>query len=277
MPTKKPAIKTASKVAAKRTAAAVKDASARVVPKLAAAKTIKAAPVAEKPKQFKSWSFSRFSQWAKCALQAKLIHLDKMGVAQNEAMARGADIGARTEQYLIGKSPKMPEELKSLASDYAELRKKKGLMVEDSWTMTANWTPTFATDWDNAWVRTKIDVAWISKRGKINVLSVRDSKTGKFRENQVDEYMLQLDLYAASGIAQFPQVDEIDVQLLYTDLGIRYPEAPVVYTAAEALAAQKEWNKRVKPMLADRTFKPTASIQCNWCPFSRKKGGPCKY
>ena len=109
-------------------------------------------------------------------------------------------------------------------------------------------------------------------------LVINDGKSGKYRPDDNDAYMLQLDLYAAAGVVQFPSSREVHTRLLYTDHGIKFPvKGPAVYTVAQAKASQKEWERRVKPMFADKRFVATPGYYCSWCPYSKNKNGPCRY
>jgi hypothetical protein len=79
------------------------------------------------------------------------------------------------------------------------------------------------------------------------VLKIDDNKTGKYTEYNVPSYELQLDLYAAAGVVMFPRTKTIETRLLFSDLGIIHPQnGPAVYTAKQALASKREWEKRVK-------------------------------
>ncbi len=68
-------------------------------------------------------------------------------------------------------------------------------------------------------------------------------------------------------------------RLLYVDQGFQHP-APVdvpVYEAKDLKPLQKAWEKRVKPMLNDKTFAPRANRWCFSCTFRKDAGGPCKF
>lgn len=226
--------------------------------------------------RFTAWSYTRYSDHKKCPLFAKLKHLDKVPEGEKSpAMIRGGEIAKKSEDFLKGKLRAVPAELKSFAEDYRWFKQQPNLFVEETWGFNNSWSPVAWNDWNNCWLRVKIDVGYHSL--KANVIVIRDGKTGKFRERDKDGYMLQLELYAAGAIVMAPNAKMVDVALMYTDLGIQYPDTPHTYTAKEALALQKTWDKRVKPLFNDTKFPPRPGDYCQWCPYSKAKGGPCKF
>jgi hypothetical protein len=234
------------------------------------------AKAAPKIKQFGSWSFSRWNEYEECPLRAKLKHLDKVPEGpKNAAADRGQDIALRTERYMAGAVRVMPPELKPLQSDYVRVRKEKSLKIEMMYGFDRQWNPVPWDDWNNCWLRAKMDLHYSYNKGR--GLFVIDNKTGKFRTDKNEQYVQQLDLYAVTGAQQFPQVSEVSVQLYYSDLGIKFPEQPKIYTREEAVAQIPIWDKRVKAMFADTKFSPRPGDHCRWCPYSRNKSGHCKF
>lgn len=226
------------------------------------------------PATFTSWSFSRYNDWTRCPLFAKLKHLDKVPTQANPAMARGGDIATKGEKFLKGELRTLPVELKPLGDEFKFLKKQKTRFVEEMWGFDTEWQPVAWNDWNRCWLRVKVDVGYVDGA----VVHIKDAKTGKLREEKNDEYLMQLDLYVAAGATQFPEARQFTAELLYTDLGVKFPDKkPLTVTRAEALRKQAEWNKRVKPMFNDRKFLPRPGYYCRWCDFSKSKGGPCKY
>lgn len=234
---------------------------------------------AAKPKVMTSWSFTRWSDHDKCPLFAKLKHLDKVPEPKSDAMLRGAAVAKASEDYLLGKTKKLIPELQTFTDEYKFYKSQKNLMVEENWGFSRSWEPVDYFDWNNCALRVKIDIAYLDIVD--NELHIRDGKTGKFREEDNAKYMLQLDLYTAAGIAKYPKVKWVVPRLNYTDLGITFPDGDkypdIVYSAEEARQKQKEWDKRIIPMFKDTRFPPRPGNHCRWCPFSKAKGGTCKF
>ena len=110
-----------------------------------------------------------------------------------------------------------------------------------------------------------------------DILHIEDNKTGKFDERKNEEYMEQCELYGAAGLARMPTVYEATAQLLYSDLGTKWPaNIPMVWRVDELAKLKKLWEKRFRPMLNDTRFSPRPGYYCSYCDFSKKRGGPCK-
>lgn len=236
----------------------------------------------EAAKKLKSWSFSRYSSYRKCPLAFKLANLDKIPEPKNDAMTRGSLIHSTAEDYLKGKSgPRIPPELAHFEEVFKELRKlyKKrtaGVIVEDDWAFTNTWDRTQWDDWLKCWVRIKLDCA---SNVDPDILIIRDWKTGKYREDQNEEYVEQLELYALAGLLLHPHVKEVHPELVYLDVPFVYPPAdkPLIFTRADIPRLQKLWQKRVNPMFTDQRFAPKANDKCRFCFYGQsglKKGGP---
>lgn len=229
----------------------------------------------------KAWSFSRYSVYKLCPAKAKYLFLDKLKEPKSPAMERGAYIHDLAEKYIKGTLARLPVELKEFADDFkahrAQYKKKiNGMVVEDQWAFTAGWDETTWNDWVKCWLRIKIDCAHHLDE---KTLRVRDWKTGKFRDELNEEYLEQLELYALTSLMLHPHIDNVQVELVYLDQGLIFPnpDKPLVYTRSQLPSLKKTWEKRVKPMLSDKRFAPRPNDKCRWCFFSRSKGGPCKF
>jgi len=230
-----------------------------------------------------SWSFSRYNLYKQCPLKCKLIHIDKLKEPPSEAMARGTRIHELAENYIKGALPAkpFPEELRLFRSEIVKLRnlfKKGHVTVEDNWAFDPAWAKA---DWFKGWVRVKLDCAHIVKDTAI----ITDWKTGKFRPEQNDSYVEQLELYALASLLWFPKgPGKVKPRLVYLDEGTIFPapgERNSVlakgYTQDDVPSLINQWEARVRPMLCDEQFAPKPNRFCSWCAFSKAKGGPCQF
>lgn len=229
---------------------------------------IKAAP------QFTAWSNSRLSDYEKCPLLAKLKHLDKSHPKEPETAAQtdGQAAHKDAEDFGAGRLKKLPESLKLFPEEFKELAKhRKILKVEQQLAVNAEFKPA---DWfgRDAWLRVVLDATYsIEERGR-----VIDYKNGKVRAEDVE----QLELYAIVKFAHEPHLLVVDTELWYLAHGELTAQS---FTKAEAEKLKPKWQKAVKKMMNDRTFKPTPGGHCRWCWFGQAakqdKGGPgvCKY
>lgn len=234
-----------------------------------------------KPTKITAWSFSRYSVYKQCPALAKYKFIDKLKEPGSPAMERGAEIHTKAEQYIKGQIRSMPAELKLFADEFKELRKQykkkiSGMVVEDSWSFTKNWSETTWNDWVNCWLRIKLDCAH-HLDGETLIIS--DWKTGKFRAEMNEEYVEQLELYALAALILMPHLSEVRPRLVYVDSGTIYPPAdkPLVFVRADVPKLKKLWEKRTKAMMNDIRFSPRPNDKCRWCHFSKSKGGQCKF
>lgn len=237
-------------------------------------------------KKFTSWSFSRYMDYVKCPLFAKLKHLDKIAEPGNDAMKRGSAIHKLAEDYIKGLLPRLPMELKLFEDEIKDMRavyrKLPGtIYVEADWSFTKDWTPTTWNDWVGCFVRLKLDCAHTIDD---TVMKVIDWKTGKFREEMNADYVEQLELYALAALVLHPHLTEVRPMLVYLDQGTVYPAegGELVFTQADVPRLKKLWEKRVTPMFKDTRFAPKPNNKCRWCFYGQAgklKGGPglCKY
>lgn len=229
-------------------------------------------------KKITSWSFSRYAQYKACPAAAKFKFLDKLKEPQSEAMARGERIHKLAEDYAKGKIPKLPAELKLFKDEFKRLKAEKSKFIEESWTFKSDWSQTSWDDWSGAWLRVKMDAAYLNVEH--NALVVVDNKTGRFSDYKKSEYEEQLQLYGLAGLKQFPTVDLVSPRLWYLDHGIVHPnpeEYEIEYKRSDEAYLDKLWRAKVKPMLSDTTFKPTPGDACRFCHFKKEAGGPCVY
>lgn len=228
------------------------------------------------------WSFSRYNTYRQCPQLAKYKFIEKRVEPSSPALERGTEIHKLAEDYIKGKIRNTPKELK-LFTDMlkfmkAEFKKKTALiMVEDQWIFRSDYSATVWNDWAGAWLRVKMDVAHTEDNNETMVVS--DFKTGAYRPNEIEAYLMQLELYAMAALVKFPYLKKVKPRLVYLDTGDTYPPTgeTIEYTQVDVPKLKKLWEKRVKPMLNDARFKPTPSSKCKWCHFSKAKDGPCQY
>jgi len=103
------------------------------------------------------------------------------------------------------------------------------------------------------------------------VVAIADYKTGKERP----DHALQRSLYALGALIMYPDAARATAAHWYLDAGKE--GGPEVWERSQLPDLKREWTNRSRAMLGDRTFSPTPGRHCQWCAFSKEKGGPCRY
>lgn len=254
------------------------------------------------------WSFSRYSAYDQCPAKAMYKFIKKLPEPPAPPLDRGSLIHKQAENFLKGlptpivdeKGPfprlgkdgeipkgvkmltagKLPLQLSKFESQFAEFRglsKRKvyAPVIEGSWAFTRKWEKCDPTDWDNCWVRIKVDFAYVID----DILYIIDWKTGKFDAKKHAEYLMTLQLYALGGLLHMGHIKAVRPSLYYLDVGRVHPEPgeELEYDRSDVPKLKKLWEARVEPMFEDRRFDPKPSSKCAWCSFSKAKGGPCQY
>lgn len=244
-----------------------------------------AGKVAGVHKPLVSWSFTRYNDYKTCPFKFYNKHILKIQEPPNDAMARGSAIHKIAEDYTKGiLAAKMPKELSYFSEEFKDLRKmykgnRNSMIVEDNWGFKSDWSETAWNDWNNCWLRVKLDLAFTVD----TTLHIIDHKTGKNSPYKNVEYEEQEDLYALTGMVRFPHVEEVRPRLWYLDEGTCHPEesGSLVYTPDDLPRLKKTWTQRVAPMFNDKTFKPTPNKTCQWCHYRASNaacgGGQCKF
>lgn len=217
-----------------------------------------------------AWSYSRYADYKQCPAKFMYKHLKKLPDPGNAAMNRGNTIHKMAEDFIRAKID-IPPELESVRRELEYCRDNMAV-AEESWGFRNDWGWIGRPGWFGAdvWFRAKTDVRLLYED---DTLLLIDWKTGKkYFDNEQ-----QIELFALAGFRRFPNVTEVDTRLLYTDADPDDNEIQRVYKVKELEAIQRDWTKRVVPMFKDRRFAPTPSGKCGWCPYSKEKGGPCKF
>lgn len=223
-----------------------------------------------------AWSYSRYGLYTQCPAKFMYKHLLKLPDPSGPAAERGNIIHGLAENYIkLGKkikpTHKIPTELSNVAAELAHLRVNNAI-AEQEWGFKADWSWIGRPGWfgNDVWVRVKADavVTYDDDTG----MGV-DWKTGK----RYDEHATQAELTGLLMLMRYPNLVEADVRFWYVDEPAASNEMQLVVKRTEVPALQKDWEKNVRPMFADRKFPPRPNRFCSWCNYSKGKGGPCKF
>ena len=234
----------------------------------------------------KAWSYSRLGTYQSCPLKFKLTAIDKLAEPKGPAMERGNVIHGLAEAYLKGDKKTLPKELKLQEGVFKDLRAriKKAphlVEVEQMWGFTADWQLTRWDNWTGCWLRVKLDVAHVDEL--TNTVVITDWKTGKFRPDNLQDYIKQLGLYGLAALLKYEHLGptlKVQPRLVYLDNPTIYQgdgKEPLTFGPKDVAKLKKLWEKEVKPLFNDRVFAPKPNRWCGWCHFRKDNGGPCQY
>lgn len=224
-------------------------------------------PIKTDTPKLRSWSYTTWALWKQCPLRAKFRYIDKKKEKMGPAVVRGNKIHTAAENIVKkGRATKAtPKPLQPWVPRLLELTMLDA-SVEDPWAFNKDWEDVEWNDWDNVWVRMKLDVLVKYERHA----RVIDHKTGK----KYDSHKDQGELYAMATFMRDPSIETIDVEFWYIDQkSIDVQE----YWRNELPSIVQRWEQRVNRMMNDTTYLPRPSNKCSWCSFAKSKGGPCKY
>lgn len=196
---------------------------------------------------------------------------------------RGARVHDSADAFVRGINKKYCLELKDFDIELTNARAayEEGLVyTEQMWCYLDDWTPTHDRDWNNTWMRIKLDIFQVvcdKKTGE--PLGTRDEpleacaidiKTGKIFGNEV-KHNEQVQLYALGAFKRYPSLNKVHTELWYVD---HNDFKTITYSRKQALRYQAGWDRRMDRMTSDRTFKATPSQDaCKYCPYRKPEDG----
>ena len=208
-------------------------------------------------KTLKSWSYSSLSTYEKCAKKLYFEKVKRLPKKSSQALERGNEIHSKGEKFLKKELLRVPKEYKEFAPELNRLR-KMGAEAEAMRGLDKNWNSVPWDDWNNCWLRYKTDAEVMVEPSELLIV---DFKTGKMYDTHED----QAKLYAAAALSSDPTLSDVHVEFWYLD---HDNIEGFAYKQKDSSKFQSYWNRRVKPMLSDVTFKAKPSpSNCRWCDY----------
>lgn len=210
-------------------------------------------------------SYSQISTYAKCPQQHNLRSIQKVDAGPKSPQAsRGTDVHDTVENLMLRKVDEVHPEISSYQKWLLELREEKQV-PEAQFCFNDQWE---AVHWQHAdgYIRGYIDLIVEDDDG----LVVYEWKTG----NIYDDHDLQRNLYGLAALLMYPQYEEVEVISVYFD---KKKTIPRIYKRAMLTTYKWMWNERVNKINNDEYRVPNPGYYCDWCPYAKKKGGPCQF
>lgn len=208
------------------------------------------------------WSYSVLKDFERCPRLYHWRRVQRLPEAPSAALERGNLLHKLVEDYLTGKAPLDPM-FTRFAEYIEEVKAAKGLEVEQLWAFGRGWEPVSR---DAAWLWVKMDAYHPLGRTRARVV---DWKSGGIYAENAE----QVRLYAVAAMSRDPRIKEVDVDLCYFDQ--RQVNSETV-KRRELDINIRDFNQRAAAVEAERKFKPTPGRHCQWCTFSKAKGGECE-
>jgi hypothetical protein len=217
------------------------------------------------------WSFSQWETYNSCPAKWKFGSVMKLPrQPPGPAASRGLEVHASVEKYVVtgdagdlhgaisARYIPVFNELRDHENGDMHLEKKLGFDVD--WAISAPSSKVTACIAILDAVRFRDD----------GTVQVYEWKSGKPKDTHGD----QRKLYALSSFIHW-KATKAEVTTYYLEDTEVPQKLSIAASGAEKLKAL--WDQRIAMMLRDEFCAPKPSYQCNWCDFSKKRGGPCRF
>lgn len=230
------------------------------------------------PTTIRAWSHSRWGNFEKCKLRAKLLYIDKLEEprpplrpGQTEyANDRGQRIHKAAELFVRGGVELIPE-LHHFKAEFEDLRSRfgaGGVSLEGEWAHNEAWLPV-AYFSDDAWFRLAIDALVFMDPTWAVVI---DYKSGRRSGNEL-KHAEQTQLYTVSTLLRYPEVQRVTTELWYVD---EDDLARQDFTRDQGMRFFNRWNKNGLEFTHATDFPPNPNkFSCQYCRFGPKGSGVC--
>lgn len=210
-------------------------------------------------------SYSRLHTYETCALKAKFQYVDKLPRLKGPAASRGTKLHTSAEGFLLGEKSTIHKDLLPIKKILINVRANQPLI---EYKIALDFSLLKVVEWKSADARFRlvIDSAFFPS-GK--VMDIQEWKSGRVYPEHED----QRRTYAHGSFAEWPQLEEVNVSTYYIDQG-HSEELQAKRPDVKVMAWQLQ--QRLETMENDKHFAPRPGRYCNWCDYSKKKGGPCR-
>lgn len=207
------------------------------------------------------WSFSQWETYNACPAKWNYKSVQKLpDMPTGPAAARGLLIHGTVEAYIKG----------SDASVLHEAVKPKYIPIIDEFRACPTAKCETKMVLDSIVPGTVVVTIFDVSRETLPTLVIGEWKSGKPKPTHGD----QRSLYALAGLT-LPGVEQVGVTTHY--LEATGPSETTVLDKETAEPVRMVWQQRVEQMRGDSFCAPKPGMHCNWCGYSKKRGGPCSF
>lgn len=237
-----------------------------------------------------SWSLSALGCYEKCQLKARYKYVDRVAEARGAAASRGVDFHKDIELFLLGETTTLPEKLSYYHQWFTELKRYE-IYPEHKIALKRDWS---LCEWENpeVWYKGVLDLKVIRRaavhlpsesegvsssrpaEAAPNEIIIYDWKTGKIYPDHHD----QRTLYSVAAFAEHPTVLQVRAIHVYVDLRQLREET---FHRDQMHELRKPWedsaNQFLEALKSPDGMIPNPTFHCNWCGYSIRKGGLCRF
>lgn len=239
-----------------------------------------------------SWSLSSVKTFEQCGLKAKFRYVDRLPEPRSDKANRGVQFHRDIELFLRGELSTLPPELSFYAQWFTELKTYE-IYPEHTIRLSRDWNPT--AEGEKYWYKGILDLKVVrrgakqisngqssEKTGDKEVVGaippteviIYDWKTGAIYPEHQD----QRTLYSVATFAEHPTVLSVRAIHVYVDLRKLREQT---FHRDQMHDLRKPWEDRANKFLTALQnvdfLIPNPGFHCRYCPYSKVKGGPCRF
>ena len=209
-------------------------------------------------------SYSKLSTYETCPSKVKFRYIEKVPSAKGAAATRGSMLHASIEGYLLKEKETLHSEVDSI-KEVIKMVRKKDPIIEHKLALKEDLLTPVEWGSPDAFFRQVIDCAYREEKEGF----VQEWKSGKV----YDDHASQRKIYAMGTLIIWPDIEQSTATTYYID---QKHNEPLLVTRPELTLGAWQLQQRLEVMANDKYFAPRPGRYCNWCDYSRKKGGPCR-
>ena len=227
------------------------------------------------PKPTFRWSFSQWETYQSCPQKWKFQSIMKLPrQPPGPAAARGSEIHATVENYITGGDqsvlhPAIHSKYIPVLDSFrdhpnGDRHTEKKLAFDPGWFLCAPQSRFAACV-------AVLDAVRYGHVDGVKTVFIGEWKSGKPKETHVD----QRKLYAMFGMRAW-MADRVEATTYYLE-DTAPPERLVLASPSGYEKLKALWQSRIDEMRTNEICAPRPGYHCNWCDFSKRKGGPCQF
>ncbi len=214
----------------------------------------------------KAISYSRYSMHNKCPQSYHWKYNEERPTTYDPgpAATRGTMIHKTIEDFINKESETIHEDITKKWLPYVDELRARGAAAEVDFCFTNQWEQT-AWEAEDGNTRGSLDMLLLRPD---HTAQVDDWKTGRI----YDDHAEQRSLYGLYVFKAFPDVTDVQVNSVYVD---KNKKVTTTMSRVMVPTYTAVWEKRFERIRLPM-YPPRPGSHCNWCSFSKKKGGECK-